>query len=386
MAPAGEQLSLAAAALCCGLALWDKAVFLWTLAGIVAAALPFGNRLRRQISWRTIALSGAAFCLGALPLIVYNLSPGNTLATIRANAPTGRNLNITELGGKASVLRATWEGSALFGYLVHDDAPSPRGSHALVECISFRLHSITGDWRTNYMTLALTAALVLLVVVWSTPACRVALVALLAACVSWLAMASAGGGGAAHHVVLLWPIPHLVVAVAFAETYRRFRWGKWVIALGLPLLAGSNVLVTNQYLYQFVRNGAADSWTDAIGAVADDLRKSDATAVVLPDWGMTDSLTALNENKPPVQVIVDSQFLGTEELPDAKAADLQLLGDSRATWVLHTPGHEVTEGVNNRILRAARAAGFAPATAAVYSDRYGRPILQIVRFIPVTIR
>jgi hypothetical protein len=101
---------------------------------------------------------------------------------------------------------------------------------------------------------------------------------------------------------------------------------------------------------------------------------------------MTDSLTALNENKPPVQVIVDSQFLGTEELPDAKAADLQLLGDSRATWVLHTSGHEVTEGVNNRILRAARAAGFAPATAAVYSDRYGRPILQIVRFIPVTVR
>ena len=192
----GSSLSLAASALCCGLALWDKAVFLWTLAGIVAAALPFGNHLWRRISWRTIALSGTAFCLGALPLIVYNLSPGNALATIRANARVDRNLNMTELSDKANVLRATWEGSAEFGDLVHDDAPpSPRGPHALVERVSFQLHSITGDWRTNYMTLALTAALLLLVVVWPTPARRVASAALLIASVSWLAMALSADAG-----------------------------------------------------------------------------------------------------------------------------------------------------------------------------------------------
>lgn len=231
------------------------------------------------------------------------------------------------------------------------------------------------------MSDAFCAALLLLIPLWRRPIRRVMLFALVAAGTSWILMALSEGGGSAHHAILLWPLPHLVVAVAFAEAFTRFHWAKWTLAAALPFLVTTNLLVTNQYLYQFIKNGPADYWTDAIGNLAQDLRHSDASVVLLPDWGLTDSLTTLNEEHPPDR-IVGRAFLAKGESPAQKQEDLETLRDARAIWVEHTPDHEVFEGVNDTILNAAKESGFDIVHLQTFQDSFGRPMFQTLRFIP----
>ena len=72
---AGRIGALALGGLCFGLGMWDKALFAWTLGGVaVAAGFVFHRELWKRLTWRNAAVGGAAFCLGALPLIAYNLN------------------------------------------------------------------------------------------------------------------------------------------------------------------------------------------------------------------------------------------------------------------------------------------------------------------------
>ncbi len=69
-----------------GLALWNKAVFAWTLGGLVLASLlvcPSAVRavLADRRRWIGAAL---AFALGALPLLIFNATHAN--ATVADNA------------------------------------------------------------------------------------------------------------------------------------------------------------------------------------------------------------------------------------------------------------------------------------------------------------
>src|SRR5258708_13728525 len=83
---------------------------------------------------------------------------------------------------------------------------------------------------------------------------------------AWFQMAITKGAGApAHHAVLLWPIPHMFLAVAFAEASLRLRKiGTCVLVIAVLYVAAENLLVTNQYLYQLARYGPPSPWTAAI--------------------------------------------------------------------------------------------------------------------------
>jgi hypothetical protein len=178
----------------------------------------------------------------------------------------------------------------------------------------------------------------------------------------------AGGGGAAHHAVLLWPLPHFFMAVVFAEASLHVRFGKWALAAVTAVLAIGNILVTNQYLYQFIRNGAAETWTDAVYPLASDLKQSHASQILLPDWGLTESLCVLNQNNPPAHPV------------DDPIPDLSILSDPNAIWVDHTPGQEFSKGVHERVLAAARSAGFEPVVQQIYYDRNGRAVFRSFKF------
>jgi len=366
----GGNLSLAAASFCCGLAFWDKAVFVWVFTGILCGCILFARAVRDRFTWPRAAIAAAAFCLGALPLIVYNLHGAEKFATVRENLHRGSTAGNPGLTLKLHELESALEGSALFGYIVSEEpGPQPGYPRSLVEYASFAIHALAGDRRRNAMTLALLAALLLLPRLWRTPARQAMLFSAIAACVAWAFMTLSGGGDAAHHIVLLWPLPQLFVAVAFAEASRHFRFGYWMLA-AVALLALSNLPVTNQYLYQFIRNGAAETWTDAIYPLALGLKQSHASQVVLPDWGLTDSLCVLNRDQPPTRPVSDP----------LQPADLLILADQNAIWVDHTPGHEAVQGTHQRVLAAARNAGFEAVQLHIYYDRNGRAIFQTFQF------
>src|SRR3954447_22310470 len=71
----GSRRSLALGTFALGLGLYDKANFSWMIVAFAIGALIFGGRaLLRRMSVRTVAIACGAFGLGALPLLIYNVS------------------------------------------------------------------------------------------------------------------------------------------------------------------------------------------------------------------------------------------------------------------------------------------------------------------------
>lgn len=374
---------LAAAGFCCGLALWDKAVFVWTFSGLLAGCLLFLPDLRRRLSWRAAAAAAAALCLGALPLIFYNLAGEPKWGTIRLSNPNaGSDLTLPEFTKKFNALISTWNGSALFGLVNENDVPQPNATpRSAVQRVSFRLRALAGEHRRNFLMPAFIAALLLLPLLWRTRARQPMCFGLIAMAFAWVHMALAGGGGSPHHAVLLWPLPHLLVAAGFAEASILSRFGKWVLTAVVVFLVATNLLLTNQYFYQFSHDGANDKWSDAIYPLAADLKQSQASEVLFNDWGLLDSLCVLDQNKPAVRA-VDDPFLDPHRPPEQKQDALKTLADANAIWVRHTPGHEIVPGVNDRLWSDARRAGFEPVLLKDYFDSKGRAIFQTFRFKP----
>jgi hypothetical protein len=197
--------------------------------------------------------------------------------------------------------------------------------------------------------------------------------------VAWFQMAiTKGAGGSAHHAVLLWPLPHLFLAVAFAEASLRWRTaGKWVVAVVVVYLAAQNLLLTNQHLYQFARFGSPRSWTDAIYPLSDELGKMRAPRIVIDDWGILLPLVLLHRGTLPM-MIADDGFLSPGASDEIRHRDHELLRS--ALWVGHTPAYLELPGINERILQAAASAGFRKELIEVISDREGRAAFEIFRF------
>src|SRR5260221_7596060 len=65
---------LAAGFFALGVGMWGKAIFEWLVSGLgIAGLVLFRRGIRRALSLRNLAVSLAAFALGAAPLIVYNV-------------------------------------------------------------------------------------------------------------------------------------------------------------------------------------------------------------------------------------------------------------------------------------------------------------------------
>src|SRR5437879_6185586 len=196
------------------LALWDQALFVWILSGMaVAATLVLSRELWKSLNLRNLITTSTAFCLGAAPLIFYNVS--FPLETFRSNAAFASG----EVPGKTRMLLNTFSGIALFGYLPRNDAAGhPRDPHGMIESISIKISYLAGGQPAVLLGYALLSAALLFPLLCRTPTRKPMAFALIAMAVAWIQMLYAkGAGGSVHHAILLWPFPALLVAVAFAE-------------------------------------------------------------------------------------------------------------------------------------------------------------------------
>src|SRR5205823_3206414 len=130
-------------------------------------------------------------------------------------------------------------------------------------------------------------------------ALRAILFALVAMAVAWAQMAvTANAGGSVHHAILIWPLPHMVIAVSFAATSRRLgRAGIPALAVLLAVIMISGMLVTNEYYTRMRRNGGGMNWTDAVFRLSDYMKTKSSKAVYCVDWGIMDGLRLLNRGK-----------------------------------------------------------------------------------------
>jgi 4-amino-4-deoxy-L-arabinose transferase-like glycosyltransferase len=361
-----------------GLAMWDKALAAWMLGGIgLALILVFPKQIVRVTTLRRVTIAVLAFALGALPLIVYNIE--KPLATFRGNT----SWDTSDLAGKGRLLAATADGSALFSWLNWENwqTHNPHLPQGAFETASARISALARHPRHSLLLYAFALAL-LLAPLARGHALRAILFALLAMAIAWAQMAiTANAGGSVHHAILLWPLPHMVIAISFAAASRRLRRaGIPALAAVLAVLMVSGLLVTNEYRVVILRNGGSQDWTDAIFRLADYMKGVPPDNVFCMDWGIMDSLRLLSSGKLPLRV-------GTDPInkPSLDDADRQYLARTISgpgqVFINHTKDFEFFPGVNDKLVKYAADAGYRREVMAVIPDSHGRAVYEVYRFV-----
>jgi len=348
-----------------GLALWNKAVFVWALGGLFAATVfVFGREVAKMATRRHLAVAAAGFLIGALPFVIYNAH--RRAETFRSSA----HFEPRSAPGKFIHVRGALGGYGLFGYIVSEewtDRPKAPASVPARAAVFIRDH--VGEHRTGGMEYAGLLALIAVPLWWRS---RAAWFSLLFMAVAWWLMASTkDAGGSVHHTVLLWPFPQLFVAISIAA----IRW-KWLFVGITGLLVGLNLLVVNQYLAQFARNGAEGVYSDAMyslsGALADDTR---GTIYVL-DWGIEFPLDLLHNGRLKMRSGHDP-FVADTQSEWAKGARERMIEDRGAIFIAHAEKREVFGGVRSRFDKAVAEAGCRESDLRTIEDSNGRAVFEI---------
>ncbi len=367
-APWRRELLLGTGFLCFGLALWNKAIFSWELAGLVAGAVTvFWREVWRALSVRNLGVAAAGFLVGALPLVVYNLR--HDFPTVSENA----RLDMDSFYIKSFQLKSAANGNALLGYIVAEEAAGhPRPMTDVHGRVAAWIHDVAGTRRATGFYYVLGALLLAVPLWWRS---RAAWFSLVFTTVAWLMMAmTRDAGGSAHHVILLWPFPILFAAVALA----RIPWRLGAVVAGGVIVM--NLLVINQHVYQLERYGSWDSFTDAIFPLSDGFDDASPEPVYAADWGIFDSLRLLHQGRLNLRVTTAPE--DPAALTEAERRDLDyLLEGSPGVVVGHVPDREVFHGSAERLAKAAEAAGYRKEVLRTVADRNGRPVFEIYRFV-----
>jgi hypothetical protein len=362
-----------------GLALWHKALFIWMLGGLaVAAAVVLPKRILPLLSPRRIGLAAAALCLGALPLVYYNaVTRGATLHTDSVMS------GAAPLSQKLLILRKTIDGSVMFGWLTEDQRPEtflpPEGR---VDAIAVRLSKAGGDLRSNWMPYLLAGSICLIPWLWFTQARRSALFALVYMVVVWAQMALLPNTGAAvHHVILLWPVPHFLIAITAAEVARRLprRLAPCLAGVFVACL-GSNLLVVDHYYADLVTHGVTALWSDAVYTLSEYVDSLKGYRIVTVDWGYAPTICLLSDGRVPLDD-VSFALLNPSEGDRTLLRSLMMRRDT--LFVDHVAGEGMFPGARERLGEIAGQAGFSKQVVGTIADRNGRPRFEISNYSAV---
>ena len=371
----GSQISLAVGFLLWGLAMWDKALAIWMLGAIgVAGLVIFPRQIFRVTTFRRVAISVAAFAIGALPLIVYNVKTG--LSTFR-----GQGFSADDLPGKARLVMYTAEGKGLYGWLVDEDWQTPQihPPRGALEKASLAISSAAGRPRQGLLLWAFALAL-LLAPLARGPDLRAILFALVVMVVQWAQMAiTVNAGGGVHHVILIWPLPQMVIGVSFAAASRRLgRAGRPVAAGALAAVMLAGALPINEYYRLAWQNGGARNWTDAIYRLYAYVRTTPETLVVCNDWGIMDQLRLLGRGRLPLTIIYDAVP------PEGGAPDAHrvaaAVGDPDHLFIGHTKDFEFFQS-GEVIVKDVEAEGYRKEMLGIIPDSWGRPVYEVYHFV-----
>lgn len=366
-------------AFCWGLGVWDKATFFWLIGAYTFAAfLLFPAAVIGPITSRRLGLLLLAGTLGAAPFVYFNLQhPLETLT----QSPHGKPLDLVT---RTLVMQRSLDGSALFDYLTRDDTPPAPLPHTTLESTGLRLSALAGQPRHHLLLPALLLAIAYGLYVRRTFYARGILFGILALLAGWLIMfAFAQGGQGAHHIVLLWPLPHLIVACAIAELANRFPARRLLIAGSLgAVLCLSSAAVSNEYYAQIVRNGPDDYWTTADEPLRAFLVEAAPNAVYPLEWGLVGPLRALGRGKLPLGFTPEWLESGYQISPKTRADILSFLTVVKPYFLRYADRSRQNETPVNRLLFIAGEMGFEERPIKVINDRHGRPMVLVTQFVP----
>jgi 4-amino-4-deoxy-L-arabinose transferase-like glycosyltransferase len=368
-----------------GLGMWDKALFAWPLVGLaVASIIVFPRDSLRVVTFKRSIVAVASFCLGALPLLVYNVA--HPFETFRGNAQYSTEL----FYGKFLVLRATFQGRALFGWMTAvEPGPHPPAAANVIQNTCAWLASLLRHPLHTAFWSAFIAALLIVPVLWfgrgngANPATRkVSVFAIVVMAVIWAQMAfTYNAGGGVHHTILLWPFPQFLIGSVYAGISCKFRrYAAPILTAAVIVVAFSNLLVVNEHYVQLIENGTSVIWSDALYPLSQSMNKFPARYVATIDWGMLNTLRLLDRGR--LSLLDEEGALANK--PELSAEDKAvlsiLLAEPTTLFVGHIPGKEIYAGMAARLEDFAGNRKFTKEMLDVVHDRNGREVFQIFRF------
>ena len=359
-----------------GLALWHKALFIWMLDGLVVAALcVFPRRVAALLTPRRVAVATLSLCAGALPLIYFNVVTGG--ATLRTGEVMSGKAPISQ---KLLVLKKTMSGNVLFAWLTEETQPGTEAPPRKVrEIASVKLSRLVGGVRSNWMFYAFVVSCCLVPWLWFTKSGRAALFVLIYLVVTWAQMLILPNTGASiQHVLLLWPFPHFLIAIAGAQVSASLgRHSARAAASVLVVVVATNLLLINQYYSDLVTNGTTVIWTDAVYPLFNYLDSVSGSRIVTTDWGYATTLCLLSDGEMPLDDI--SYTLLGPSVADA-AWIRSLIEDPQNVFVDHTAPDEQFPAAREHLASIAAQAGRTAEVIAVIRDRNRRPRFEIARY------
>ncbi len=351
-----------------GLALWDKAVFLWQLTGLIVAFLSVNFPLVRRLWTRSnLSLLSRGLLLGALPLIVANL--GHHFATIRDNGH--RTLN--GFGAKAAFLQSALNGQAATTFFVENGRPEVDRIHRPLQSVGLWLVQTLGDSPSLWRFYPGLLVILLGTVLTKGTQRRWVLFFLISGTVGWLQAATTlHAGDMVHHDVLFWINWYAAIAlstsVLLTIPVRPVRIGT-ALLIGVASLRG--LLVMGVGYGELVAHPGTPRWTDADVALARQLKQAHIKRVIAADWGLRNVIRARTDGA----IEVDNQgpklTLGNF---DPKAF---LSCRSDCAVVTHTENRNVFPSVPEVLASGLKGAGLGKSGTTILYDTHGVPSFEV---------
>jgi hypothetical protein len=218
-------------------------------------------------------------------------------------------------------------------------------------------------------------SLLLLPLVWNTPARTATLFSLTFVIITWVQMAIIrGAGGGVHHTILLWPMPLIPPAAILAQVSRKGSRSLGFAIFLILVACAANLLVTSTYFSHLVRNGSDPTWTEALDDAHQSLVRMNAGAVSTYDWGFWDNLRLLSEGR------LHLSYTSISDLPESRVSALERISNPEVVFIGYVDGSEAVPGTNQRLREFAASLGYEPADRLVFNDSNGREVIQTFRF------
>jgi hypothetical protein len=277
-----------------GLAVWDKALFFWQLAGLTSAfALIAFPVLKCSWNRKNCSLFLRGVLLGALPLIATNLR--HHFATFKDNG----HFVFHEIGPKAAFLLTALDGRRASDFFLDRGITSFDQIHRPLAAIGGELTQLLGpapsSWR---LWPELLIVLVGICIAKGTLRKWIAFF-LVSGLVAWFQSAiTLNAGHVIHHAVLIWINWYAAVSLCVTALYRSpLFYIRPVVAIIVGVLCFRGLMVVGANYGEFLKYPGNSRWTNADTALAEQLIRDGVKRLVIADWGINNVVLARSNNR-----------------------------------------------------------------------------------------